>query len=164
MLLLSMERRMGGAVFSSAWLISEYCVFWQLCFLVQSAHSRDLVNEHQRQTGEDPGLRCTQYSLSVPLKKACPHSSSLKPSCDMVILQRQRKHTRNMQQVLLTSKNKCLTQLCFFLELCVLTGDTDTKELTLTRVIEKYTGILKTVPFIWQLSVDQPVPSCCLLL
>ena len=55
MLLLSMERRMGVAVFSSAWLISEYCVFWQLCFLVQSAHSRDLVNEHQRQTGEDPG-------------------------------------------------------------------------------------------------------------
>lgn len=109
MLLLNMERHMGGAVVSSAWLISEHCVFWQLCFLVQTAHSRDLVNEHQRQTSEDPGLRYTRYSLSVPLKQAYPHSSFLKPSCDMVILQRQGKHTRNMQQVLLTCKNKFLS-------------------------------------------------------
>lgn len=111
MLLLNMERHMGGAVVSSAWLISEHCVFWQLCFLVQTAHSRDLVNEHQRQTSEDPRLRYTRYSLSVPLKQAYPHSSFLKPSCDMVILQRQGKHTRNMQQVLLTCKNKLLVML-----------------------------------------------------
>lgn len=53
--LLSMERRMGGAVFSSAWLISEYCVLGQLASSGgQIAHSRDLVNEHQRRPVRTP--------------------------------------------------------------------------------------------------------------
>lgn len=43
-----------GPVFSSAQLISECCVCWQLGFPMQPVSSRDSDNEYGTQINEDP--------------------------------------------------------------------------------------------------------------